>query len=208
MKVNSAMRPLVANPSKLGRATPLPADLEEVIMAGWREGPGGVLLLAGTDEFPNKSREVRSREVGEYEYDNNHVTIPDDDLIRTVPRFKPRLDPNVPLLDDEQIDYRGPDGQLFDDIRIYLRRLVSRSLTFASGALAQAGRQQLNSVEGLMALVSAGVVGDVLVHGASVRFTTGRGVPSSTFDMRWFDDLERFKLEAVAVLTMADAQRP
>ncbi|HEX8991185.1 MAG TPA: hypothetical protein VF784_05855 [Anaerolineales bacterium] len=59
-----------------------------------------------------------------------------------------------------------------------------------------------------MALVSAGVVGDVLVHGASVRFTTGRGVPSSTFDMRWFDDLERFKLEAVAVLTMADAQRP
>jgi hypothetical protein len=30
-------------------------------------------------------------------------------------------------------------------------------------------------------------------------------VPSRSFDLAWFDDLERFKLEAVAVLTASDA---
>jgi hypothetical protein len=59
----------------------------------------------------------------------------------------------------------------------------------------------------LIAIVSLGVVGDVLMHGTKVRFTTARGRASRSFDLAWFDDLERFELEAMAVLDMSDAPR-
>ena len=87
----------------------------------------------------------------------------------------------------------------------FLRGMAQRGLTFAARALALADRQQLHGGCGLTAIISTGVVTDVLVHGTFVRFTTGRGVPSRSFDLAWFDDLERFKLEAMAVLTASDA---
>ena len=86
----------------------------------------------------------------------------------------------------------------------FLRGMAQRGLTFAARALRLADHQQLPGASGLTAIVSTGVVGDVLVHGTTVDFTTGRGVPSRSFDIGWFDDLESFKMEAMAVLTVAD----
>jgi hypothetical protein len=57
----------------------------------------------------------------------------------------------------------------------------------------------------MTATVNTGVVADVLVHGTFVRLTTGRGVPSRSFDLAFFDDLESFKMDAMAVLTASDA---
>ena len=86
----------------------------------------------------------------------------------------------------------------------FLAKAAARGLTFAARGLAAAKRQQL-AAAALIAVVSTGVVGDVLVHGTTVKFTTARGKPSGWFDPSWFGDLERFEVEAMAVLSIADA---
>jgi hypothetical protein len=74
------------------------------------------LLLATTDDFLARQREVPPGDVGGYEYRNNDFALRDDDLARAVPIFAPRLASRNDLMHDDQIDYRGPDGQLQADV--------------------------------------------------------------------------------------------
>jgi hypothetical protein len=206
VRTNALMRHIVAEPPESGARRSLPAELEDLLEAGWREGPGGILLLAPSEEYLNRRATASPHEIGNIEYHNNDFAVPDYDLAVAVEQFASRLAVPGPLMDDDQIDYRMPDGEYPSDISRFLHDMAARSLTFATRALALAGRQALPGAAELKAIVNTGVRGDVLVHGTHITFTTARGSPSRSFDMRWFDDLERFQLEAMAVLTMADSE--
>ena len=182
----------------------VPPELEDALAEGWWVGPGGYLSL-GAREEPVRRRPVPAEELGSHEYHDNDFRMPDDDLAEAAEVFAPRLAGGGELTHDETIDYRGPDGEYPPPVLGFLRGMAQRGLTFAARALALADRQQLPGGGGLTAIISTGVVADVLVHGTFVRFTTARGVPSRSFDLAWFDDLERFKLEAMAVLIASDA---
>jgi hypothetical protein len=199
------MRRLLTQPGSAGVHIVLPPELEDLLEAGWREGPGGVLLLAPSEEYLSKRASVPPDDVGECEHQNNDFAVPGQDLAIAVQQFAPRLAAPGPLIDDDKIDYRMPDGEYPADVLGFLRGMAGRGVAFAARALTLAGHQQLPGAVALNAIVSTGIIGDVLVHGTTVKFTTARGVPSRWFDMRWFDDLERFKMDAMAVLTMADA---
>jgi hypothetical protein len=165
------------------------------------------LLLATTDKFLARQGPVAPEDVGGYEYRNNDFLLMSEDLEGRVPAFAPRLAGEGWREYDDQVSYLGPDGQLLADVAAFLRDMAARGLAFASRALARARDQRLDAAGALVAIVGLGVVGDVLVHGTHARFTTARGRPSRSFDLAWFDDLERFELEAMAVLDMGDAPR-
>ncbi len=200
------MRELLTQPGGREVAEVLPAELEERLARGWRVGPGGSLLLAPPDDFLNGQSVVPADEVGAYEYRHNDFRVPDDDLARDVASFASRLTAGGALVDDDHIDYRTPEGELPEQVRRFLSGAASRGLAFASRALARALQQQPDAAGALVSVISTGVAGDVLVHGTAVKFTTARGKPSGWFDPRWFDDLERFKLDAMAVLSISDAR--
>ncbi len=206
MRANAAMRRLQPRPSQQAESGDLPAALEELVAAGWREGPGGTLLLATTDEFLRRHTHVSPADIGTFEWENNDFAIPDEDLARAVTRFARRLAKGDPVV-DEPIDYR-PVGDGEEDVLKFLRGMACRGLDFAVKALARAREQRFSAAGALIAVVSTGAAGDVLRHGTTARFTTGRGSPSRNFDMRWFHDLEDSKLQAMAVLTMDDAAQP
>jgi hypothetical protein len=187
----------------------LPSELNCVLRAGWRVEPGGVLRLAGPRRRARRIKISEPAEVGADEYQDNDFAVSDRELAWTVASFGPRLGPSpkhpVPLEADPDMDYRLPGGELPADVLGYLRAMAGRGLTFASRALMLAHKKRLPGADELIAFVNTGIVGDVLVHGTHIHFTTARGEPSGWFDPSWFDDLEKFKLEAMAVLTMADA---
>ena len=86
----------------------------------------------------------------------------------------------------------------------FLVRAASRAFTFASLMLAKGAG--LPGAETLQASVSVSV--DVTdeyfaLQGANVRFFTRRGD-----DLGWFDDLEKFKIEAIALLDVSDLPVP
>ena len=196
---------LLAEPVEPAERRVVPPELEDVLAEGWWVGPGGYLLLGPPDELVRRRRLVPAEEFGEYEYGRNYFWVPGDDLAEAAEVFAPRLAGGGELTDDETIDYRGPDGEYPPPVLGFLRGMAQRGLTFAARALALADRLQLPGGAGLTAIVNTGVVADVLVHGTFVRFTTARGVPSRSFDLAFFDDLESFKLDAMAVLTASDA---
>jgi hypothetical protein len=196
---------LLAEPVESAERRVVPPELEDVLAEGWWVGPGGYLLLGPGAESVRRRRLVPAEEFGEYEYDHNYFWVPGDDLAEAAEVFAPRLAGGGELIFDETIDYRSPDGEYPPQVRGFLRGMAQRGLTFAARAFALADRQQLPGGSELTAIVNTGAVTDVLVHGTFVRFTTARGVPSRSFDLAWFDDLERFKLEAMAVLTASDA---
>ena len=94
-----------------------------------------------------------------------------------------------------------PDGIAEDQpAQRYSAAMVRRALSFACRALADA--RGLDGADSLVAVIGAGVDDDYLTHGTTVRFFTRRGDYP-----RHFDDLERFALEALAVLDIDDAGR-
>jgi hypothetical protein len=94
-------------------------------------------------------------------------------------------------------DLHIPDRDLSSDVGEFLPRLSSRALTFAISGLEMS--RTLEGSDKLIAVVGVGVGEDFITHGATVKFFTKRGDYP-----RWFEDLERFEDEAMAVLTMAD----
>jgi hypothetical protein len=183
----------------------VPSECERLLEAGWRTAPDRVLLLAPRDDFLARRRLVQVGEVGAYEYEHNDFAIPSQDLARTVSAFAPRFSSGTWAEDDPTIVYAGPGGEFPAEIQVYLHGMAARGLSFASRAVSLAARQGLDAADALVGIVSTGVSGDVLVHGTHVHFTTARGAPSRRFDLSWFDDLERFKMEAMAVICLQDA---
>jgi hypothetical protein len=204
MRVNSEMRRLLYNAEAQDIHVVLPGELRELLTTGWREARGGALLLAAPDEFLNHGRDVPAAELGGFEYRNNDFGIPCEDLVRAVPEFAPRLT-SEDWEDRAGIDYHTPDGRYAGPVQEFLASMACRAVTFAARALALAVDQLPGTADMLTAIVSTGIEGDILVHGTTVKFTTARGTPSGCFDIHWFDDLESFKLEAMAVLTKGDA---
>jgi hypothetical protein len=95
-------------------------------------------------------------------------------------------------------DVAIPAADLGGDPDRYLGRAAARGIQFAARAMRAAAG--LAGAESLIAVVGTGVDQDFLTHGTTVKFFTQRGDYP-----RWFDDLERFTTEAIAVLNMSDA---
>lgn len=95
-------------------------------------------------------------------------------------------------------DVHIPDDDLRTDPATYLPRVAARGRTFAAAALRRA--RGLPGADALVAVVGTGADEDFVEHGTTVKFFTRRGDYP-----RWFDDLEGFELEAMAVLDAADA---
>ncbi|WP_322749066.1 MULTISPECIES: hypothetical protein [unclassified Frankia] len=99
----------------------------------------------------------------------------------------------LPYLELEVNDVKIPDLDLLNDLSSYLPRVASRGLSFAVTALGKARKSGL--ADSLVAVVSTGVGDDYLTHGTTVKFYTRRdNYPD------WFDDLERFAIEAMALI--------
>lgn len=205
MRLNSRMRRLLDQGDGFDPHGPLPPDCERLLGEGWRIGNSGVLLLAASGDLLARQRMITADEVGEFEYEHNDFSIPDEDLASAVPAFAPRLSSGTWTEDDPAIDYRGPDGQFPVDVAAFLSRMAARGLTFASRAVRLAAQQGLDAAGALVAIINIGVTGDVLVHGTHVHITTARGAPSKWFDLSWFDDLERFEMDAMAVIDLHEA---
>lgn len=205
MRVNSRMRRLLDQGGGFNLDGAVPAECERLLDAGWRTAPDGVLLLAPGDDFLARRRLVQVSEIGVYEYEHNDFAIPSEDLAIAVSAFAPRFSSGTWAEDDPTIVYDGPDGEFPAEVTVFLHGMAARGLSFASRAVSLAARQGLDAADVLVGIVSIGVSGDVLVHGTHVHFTTARGAPSRTFDLSWFDDLERFRMEAMAVIGPRDA---
>ncbi|WP_433183571.1 hypothetical protein [Actinoallomurus sp. CA-150999] len=79
----------------------------------------------------------------------------------------------------------------------FLEALVARARSFACHAIKDA--QNLNYGNLLTAVISIGIDDDYLTHGATVKFfTRTAGCP------QFFDDIERFQLEAMAIIEVFD----
>jgi hypothetical protein len=91
-----------------------------------------------------------------------------------------------------------PSADLTGDPDRYLSRVAARGIRFAVRAMRAA--VGLAAADSLVAVVGTGVGEDFLTHGTTVKFFTRRGSYP-----RWFEDLEGFTTEAIAVLDMSDA---
>ncbi|MFI6096593.1 hypothetical protein ACIA8G_13615 [Lentzea sp. NPDC051213] len=94
-------------------------------------------------------------------------------------------------------DIRIPDLDLDEDRETFLLALACRASGFAGTALQMAAGSQGSA--DLVAVVSVGIDDDYLSNGATVKFFTMRGNYPD-----WFDDLERFKSEAMMLLRLGD----
>jgi hypothetical protein len=83
----------------------------------------------------------------------------------------------------------------------FLAEMLSRALRFTSRALA--GASSIEAADALVAVISIGVAGDYVLHGTTVKFFTLRGDYPD-----YFVDLERFELEAMAVIEPGDLPVP
>lgn len=94
-------------------------------------------------------------------------------------------------------DIRIPDDDLLTDPGTYLTRVAARGLAFAAETLRSA--RGLPGADALIAVIGTGTGEDFLEHGTTVKLFTRRGDYP-----RWFDDLESFEQEAMAVLEATD----
>jgi hypothetical protein len=86
---------------------------------------------------------------------------------------------------------------LVDNLGTYLNRAANRGLLFGRLALEKA--QLLDEYASLVAVVSVGIEDDFLTHGTTVKLFTRRGNYPN-----WFQDLERFTTEAMAIIYPSD----
>ena len=94
-------------------------------------------------------------------------------------------------------DVYVPNADLVEHPETYLLAITLRGLSFAARMLERA--QGSPNAKSLVAAVSTGVDDDFLTHGTTVKFFTRRGDYP-----QWFNDLERFGIEAMAVLDSSD----
>lgn len=80
---------------------------------------------------------------------------------------------------------------------LFLSGAVSRARSFVT--LAMKSAQELKSADLLVAVIGLGVMEDYLTHGTTVKFFTRRGEYP-----RYFDDLESYQMEAMAVIESSD----
>jgi hypothetical protein len=95
-------------------------------------------------------------------------------------------------------------ADLIDEEERFLARAASRALHFAGRMMEEAA--SVPGSETLQASVAIHVDmtdEDFSLQGANVRFFTQRGDP-----LTWFDDLESFRMQAIAVLDLSDVSRP
>lgn len=117
--------------------------------------------------------------------------IPDE----TLPQ-EPRV--GVALVGVADYEYHTNDVKISEsglpsDKERFLSAVAIRALCFIEEAFRSAARFEVSN--GLTAVVSIGVGDNYLSHGTTVKFFTQRaGRPA------WYEDLERFKIEAIAVL--------
>lgn len=97
-------------------------------------------------------------------------------------------------------DIRIPDSDLDEEREKFLCSLARRASDFAMAAMQLVVVGGEASV-GLVAVVSVGIDDDYLSHGATVKFFTVRGDYPD-----WFDDLERFKSEAMMLMQIGDIE--
>ncbi|MEU8267843.1 hypothetical protein AB0B89_11800 [Sphaerisporangium sp. NPDC049002] len=114
----------------------------------------------------------------------------------------PELDMQVDHLEPFEVEYHRnevwiPGDDLPVDREGYLTAICVRALTFSLAALAAA--RNLPGFDTLTAVISTGVDADWSTHGTTVKFFTRRGGYPN-----WFDDLESFEIEAVALLEASD----
>lgn len=121
------------------------------------------------------------------------LTAPDDPIVTSTWEVE-----EVGITEYDVNDIRVPDEDCLDDPDSYLRRMVLRGLAFARAGLHRA--TDVVGAETLHAALSTGIDEDFLTHGTTVRFFTQRGIHP-----HWFDNLERYEVEALALLDMSDA---
>jgi hypothetical protein len=113
-----------------------------------------------------------------------------------------QVDPSAPgLFEYEVNDVHIPTADLAADLDAYMERAARRGVSFALRGLGDAAA--FPAAADLVATVATGVAEDFLLHGTTVKFFTRRGDFPNWFD----DDLEKFEMEAIAVLTNADVTR-
>ncbi|MBE3205749.1 MULTISPECIES: hypothetical protein [Parafrankia] len=89
-----------------------------------------------------------------------------------------------------------PDG-LPQERSLFLSGAVSRARSFA--LLAMESAQKFDPGDRLVAVISQGIDDDYRTHGATVKFFTRRGEYP-----RFYDDLEGYRIEAMAVVEPED----
>lgn len=94
-------------------------------------------------------------------------------------------------------DVGVPSAGLSGQRDVFLRAMAGRALSFASRALRLAGGYDAGDF--LIAVVSVSVDVDYFTGGTAVKFFTCRGDYP-----RYYDALERYTLEAIAVIDMND----
>ena len=142
----------------------LPEELQDILAAGWLEGPGGSLLL-GALYGAGWRDDWAHVDVALHEYEVNDVWVPS----------------------------RG----LPDERELFLVAMTGRAKSFAIAALSLARR--LDEGKAILAVISVGVDDDYLTSGTTVKFFTRRGNYPHFYDV-----LDRFELEALAVLDIYD----
>ena len=163
MRTNRRMVSLIDNAPRVPLES-LPGELQDILAAGWLEGPGGSLLLSALygagwrDDWAHV-------DVALHEYEVNDVWV--------------------------------PTGSLPDERELFLAAMTGRARSFATAALSLARR--LDEVNAVLAVISVGVDDDYLTSGTTVKFFTQRGNYP-----RFYDALDRFELEALAVLDIND----
>lgn len=90
-----------------------------------------------------------------------------------------------------------PSEGLPQERSLFLSGVVSRARSFA--LLAMEDAQKFDSGDLLVAGISQGIDDDYLTHGATVKFFTRRGEYP-----RFLDDLESYRIEAMAVVEPED----
>jgi hypothetical protein len=95
-------------------------------------------------------------------------------------------------------DVSIPAKELPEAREEFLPGLVGRARAFAYQAMRNA--ESIEDSRLLVAVISIGIDEDYLLHGATVKFCTRRGGP-----LHNFDDLERYRLEAIALVESGDA---
>ncbi|MGW9310179.1 hypothetical protein ACWGPQ_19470 [Saccharomonospora azurea] len=177
MRVNVPMREVL----KTLHAIPLgalPAELKKIIRRGWYLTEDGALVLESLEPRSLLSRLRVSRRYRRGE-------------------GRPSCWDGIAEYEYHTNDVRIPDGGLPLDRDQFIPAMAARSFGFVEAAFRSAAR--FTESDTLTAVISIGVGDEYLTHGAVVKFFTQRaGCPD------WYDDLDRFKLEAIAVLMRVD----
>ncbi|MFF2328287.1 MULTISPECIES: hypothetical protein [unclassified Streptomyces] len=178
MRMNSSMRPLWREPADLPRKDLPGEDLPGEDLPG-EDLPGELRSLVdeGWEVGPAGSLLLRGMHGSGWRSDWTREEV-----------SRHELDVN---------DVWIPPTGLDESRDVFLPGLVARAREFLSCAMKSA--HGLESADLLVGIISIGVDDDFLDHGATVKLSTRRGgFPD------YYDDLERFQFEGMAVVEAAD----